>query len=104
MSYQPHRVAMQFGYDKDLHRLVISHSNLLRKYVTDCDDYSINIKESFLLYLPSKMTKSEVSICYFNWWRKKVLCLLNKSIHMLQTRRRQPRRRTPTYSHQVPSK
>ncbi|CAO2833527.1 unnamed protein product [Amaranthus hypochondriacus] len=56
--YQPHRVAMQFGYDQDLPGQFIVPA-------FDCD------KVGF--YIPSRSFCSGISVSYYNWWKNSML-------------------------------
>ncbi|CAI9760434.1 unnamed protein product [Fraxinus pennsylvanica] len=72
--YNPHRVAMQFGYDQDLPGWV-SQDN--RSIDMAWYNFFKPLSDDEMLYLPSRLSESDVTTRYLEWWRKTVLCPVN---------------------------
>ncbi|CAA3006719.1 Hypothetical predicted protein [Olea europaea subsp. europaea] len=82
--YNPHRVAMQFGYDQDLPGWVSRDSK--------CPDmawynFFKPLSDDEMLYLPSRLSESDVTTRYLEWWRKTVLCPVNAFKGVVKRRR-----------------
>ncbi|KFK35845.1 hypothetical protein AALP_AA4G044400 [Arabis alpina] len=68
-DYYPNRVAMQFGLDQDLPRLVTYLSDLTEKEAWD--DYNKSL-DGEKLYVPSRLTTTSVTARYQEWWLKSI--------------------------------
>ncbi|KAG9156681.1 hypothetical protein Leryth_006641 [Lithospermum erythrorhizon] len=83
--YQPHRVAMQFGYDQDLPKWIDSSNKFIEfAWYRPFDD------DAFL-FLPSRLVEADVSYRYMEWWRNSVLVPADK-ITGMKRRARKARR------------
>ncbi|KAL2472985.1 uncharacterized protein Fot_48721 [Forsythia ovata] len=72
--YNPHRVAMQFGLDQDLPGWV-SRDNTSREMAWQ--KFCRPLSDDELLYLPPRLSESDVTTRYLEWWRKRVICPAN---------------------------
>ncbi|KAL0399244.1 UNVERIFIED_CONTAM: hypothetical protein Sradi_2267700 [Sesamum radiatum] len=86
--YLPHRVAMQFGFDQDLPRW-IPRGNMSLEIAWSY--YSESLSDDEMLYLPPRLSESDVTIRYLEWWRRAVLCPVD-AIKGLVKQRRSPRK------------
>ncbi|XP_022889204.1 uncharacterized protein LOC111404661 [Olea europaea var. sylvestris] len=86
-----YRVAMQFGLDQDLPGW-ISWDNISR----DIAWYNFTRPLSYdnWLYLPSRLSESDVTARYLEWWRKIVLCPVDDFKNVVK---RQRSSRVPRY-------
>ncbi|XP_062016603.1 uncharacterized protein LOC133733013 [Rosa rugosa] len=83
-QYLPHRVARQFGYDQDFPSSVARSGHSSDEPCVevnsdgswkDCIEEMKNVK----LYIPSRMSKADISTRYLKWWKESVSVLKNKS-------------------------
>lgn len=93
--YNPHRVAMQFGYEQVLPGR-ISWANISRDDAWN--DYSKAMSGDEVLYLPPRLWEGDVTVKYLEWWRGTVLCPLSASPGVVK-RRRSFRQRRQHYNH-----
>ncbi|KAG9141682.1 hypothetical protein Leryth_019305 [Lithospermum erythrorhizon] len=86
--YQPHRVAMQFGYDQDVPKW-IQRSNEFLEFAW----YRPFADDAFL-FIPSRLGEADVSYRYMEWWRNRVLVPVD-TIPGMKRRARKARRPAP---------
>ncbi|XP_009781168.1 uncharacterized protein [Nicotiana sylvestris] len=89
--YQPHRVAMQFGYDQDFPKWIPRSCSCPQ---VAWYNYSRPIDSDLKLYYPSRLSESDVTAQYLRWWRKEVLFLavaFKGVLHGLRSKRRSRR-------------
>lgn len=79
-QYLPHRVAMQFGFDQDIPCLV-ARSN--QSSDVAWDHYMKDIQNA-RLYVPSRLSKADISTRYLKWWKESVSGLKNFTIPKLK--------------------
>ncbi|CAI9088438.1 OLC1v1022765C1 [Oldenlandia corymbosa var. corymbosa] len=98
-TYQPHRVAMQFGLDQDIPAVVPrSVGNLEVAWI----NYSKPFCKDSRLYLPARLFDSDLSVQYQNWWRQTVtvpVCSFPGVLRGMRTSRVLSRKRTSLRQH-----
>ncbi|KAL3508504.1 hypothetical protein ACH5RR_027905 [Cinchona calisaya] len=82
--YQPHRVALQFGFDQDIPALVPRSTESLE---VAWINYSKPLDSDATLYIPGRLFESDWSIQYQQWWRGTVLVLVNSFQGILRGQR-----------------
>ncbi|XP_074271300.1 uncharacterized protein LOC141595223 isoform X2 [Silene latifolia] len=61
-NYNPHRVALQFGFDQDIPKS--------SSYTLDEVGYRMDF-EGLKMYLPPRLHEGDITSRYFDWWRKR---------------------------------
>ncbi|XP_074310964.1 uncharacterized protein LOC141646880 [Silene latifolia] len=60
-NYNPHRVALQFGFDQDIPESI----DICKSSELDCVQNFAGLK----LYLPPRLHEGDITSRYFDWWR-----------------------------------
>ncbi|PRQ31740.1 putative protein-serine/threonine phosphatase [Rosa chinensis] len=79
-QYLPHRVAMQFGFDQDI-PCIVARSN----QSTDIAwNHYIKEIQNARLYVPSTLSKADISTRYLKWWKESVSGLKKSTMSKLE--------------------